>query len=165
MSGTNEGGRSGSLEYHGDATDGPSRAAPAPPRRRTRLFAEHVPPILTVGTPAIVRAWSLRHAVNGSTLKSVVRDIERRARFRRRPSDPLTAWWACRSLPNVHALNRSHPGPPWRRDTADTRTASARLAEPTRDVRLRLLVRRRREHLPGGPVLDHRSHVEKRCRV
>jgi hypothetical protein len=62
--------------------------------KAVRVFSAGVPPIPTVGTPAILRAWSLRGPQERDVVRNVLLDIERRARFRPRLTDPLAGWWA-----------------------------------------------------------------------
>lgn len=69
-------------------------------RRAQRLAATIDPPITTVGTTHLLRAWVDANGVSPDHVAEVVRSVEHRASYFPRRDDPHFAWWV------------GHRGPP-----------------------------------------------------
>ena len=62
-------------------------------RKARNVFARQIPPIPLFSTAQLLRRWSAHVAEPVDGLRTLLNNIERRARFRPGDSDPESLWW------------------------------------------------------------------------
>lgn len=63
-------------------------------RRAVRVAAGLKPPVETIGTTSLVRAWSESPKAGSQRLSEILQRIEIRASYQPRSDDPNRAWWS-----------------------------------------------------------------------
>lgn len=62
-------------------------------RKAIRLLGSLDPPVRFLTTPFLLERWCSLQALPRQEIRKALHDVERRASFRPRASDPLCAWW------------------------------------------------------------------------
>ncbi|HSS48259.1 MAG TPA: hypothetical protein VLX28_04875 [Thermoanaerobaculia bacterium] len=62
-------------------------------RKAIRLLGSLEPPVRVMTTPFLLERWCSLQAFSRQEIRKALQDVERRASFRPRASDPLCAWW------------------------------------------------------------------------
>jgi len=62
-------------------------------RKAVRILGSLSPSVQVMTTPFLLERWASQQKLSHQEIRKALQDVERRASFRPRASDPLSAWW------------------------------------------------------------------------